>query len=368
MRMTTANGDVGLLRRPRTRERRRERERAEHRRRDREHAPERRHPAEDARRRPGTPSPTSTARTPVHDDWPTYTSAELTGVATVAWYVPHPLHAAHHRPQRLARRLHHRAGGHAARARRTRGSRRPATSPGACRPARRARGPSRRGTAAARTTYENTEPRHSRRHTHPLALDDPDDGGRAPPRQSSSVRPVRIRNTSSSVLRRTSTDVRLARRRRRRASATGVAVVGVDEHPVGQRLDPLPGAGRCAAARLSRASPSAKRSSTTSRVACCADQLARRALGDDAPAVHDHEAVAQLLGLVHVVRREHEGHALALQLVEALPQEVARLRVEAGRRLVEQQQLGLVDERAGDREPALHAARERVDAVARAGR
>ena len=80
-------------------------------------------------------------------------------------------------------------------------------------------------------------------------------------------------------------------------------------------------------------------------------------------AVHDHEPVAQLLGLVHVVGGEHQRDALTLELVEALPQQVARLRVEPGGRLVEQQQLGLVDQRAGDREPALHAARERVDAV-----
>ena len=93
------------------------------------------------------------------------------------------------------------------------------------------------------------------------------------------------------------------------------------------------------------------------------DQLARRALGDDAAAVHDHEPVAELLGLVHVVRREHERHALPLQLVEPLPHEVARLRVEAGGRLVEQHELGLVDQRPGDREPALHAAGQLVDPV-----
>jgi hypothetical protein len=43
---------------------------------------------------------------------------------------------------------------------------------------------------------------------------------------------------------------------------------------------------------------------------------------------------------------------------------VAGLRVEAGRRLVEQQQLGLVDERAGDHEAPLHPARQRLDLVA----
>ena len=63
----------------------------------------------------------------------------------------------------------------------------------------------------------------------------------------------------------------------------------------------------------------AKRSSTTSRVACVGDQLARRALGDDAAAVHDHEPVAELLGLVHVVRREHERDAAPASAGRAAP-------------------------------------------------
>ena len=91
------------------------------------------------------------------------------------------------------------------------------------------------------------------------------------------------------------------------------------------------------------------------------DQLARRALGDDLRPVHDHEAVAELLGLVHVVRREDERHALLLQPVEPVPERVAGLGIEAGRRLVEEQELGARDERAGDRQPPLHPARERVD-------
>ena len=80
--------------------------------------------------------------------------------------------------------------------------------------------------------------------------------------------------------------------------------------------------------------------------------------------VHDDEPVAELLGLVHVVRREHEGHALLLEPEQPVPDHVPRLRVEPGRRLVEQQQVGVVDQRAGDREPPLHAARERLDLVA----
>ena len=93
------------------------------------------------------------------------------------------------------------------------------------------------------------------------------------------------------------------------------------------------------------------------------DQLPRRALGDDAASVHDHQPVAELLRLVHVVGGEDEGHTLPLERVEAIPQQVASLRVEAGGGLVEQQQLGLVDEGARHDEPPLHAARQRVDAV-----
>ena len=69
------------------------------------------------------------------------------------------------------------------------------------------------------------------------------------------------------------------------------------------------------------------------------DQLARGALRDDLRLVHDHEPIAELLRLVHVVRREDERHALLLEAVEAVPERVPRLRVEAGGRLVEEHQL-----------------------------
>ena len=93
------------------------------------------------------------------------------------------------------------------------------------------------------------------------------------------------------------------------------------------------------------------------------DERAGRALGDDLRLVHDHQPVAQLLRLVHVVRREDERHALLLEAVETVPEQVSRLRVEAGGRLVEQQQVGLVDEPAGDDQAPLHAPRERLDLV-----
>ena len=73
--------------------------------------------------------------------------------------------------------------------------------------------------------------------------------------------------------------------------------------------------------------------------------------------------LAQLLGLVHVVRRDDQGDALALEPEEPVPQDVPGLGVEARRRLVEEQDLRVVDEGPGDRQAALHAAGERLDRV-----
>ena len=170
---------------------------------------------------------------------------------------------------------------------------------------------------------------------------------------------MRMRNTSSRLARRTSTDAAptpspvIAAAMRSpssvytsRRSATGSTRAASSPHP-GQRLVLV---GRAREPELHHLAGGVRR-----------DELARRALGHDAPAVHDHEPVAELLGLVHVVGREHERDAVLLQPVEPLPEHVARLRVEPGRRLVEQQHLGLVDERTRDREAALHAARERID-------
>ena len=92
-----------------------------------------------------------------------------------------------------------------------------------------------------------------------------------------------------------------------------------------------------------------------------ADERGRRALRHDAPLVDDDQPVAELLGLIHVVRRQQQRRALLLQPEQPVPQDVPRLRVEPGRRLVEQQDAGVVDEGARDGEAALHAPREIVD-------
>ena len=92
-----------------------------------------------------------------------------------------------------------------------------------------------------------------------------------------------------------------------------------------------------------------------------ADEFGRCALGHDLALVDDHEPIAELLGLVHVVGRQQQRGALLLEAEQPVPEDVSRLGVEAGRRLVEQQHARVVDERPRDGEPPLHAARERVD-------
>ncbi len=91
------------------------------------------------------------------------------------------------------------------------------------------------------------------------------------------------------------------------------------------------------------------------------DELGRRADRDRLAVRHDRDAVAQARGLLDVVRRHQDRDALGAQPVDQRPQLLAHLRIEADRRLVEQHEPGLVDQRAADQQPAAHAAGQLVD-------
>ena len=93
-----------------------------------------------------------------------------------------------------------------------------------------------------------------------------------------------------------------------------------------------------------------------------AHQLVRRAGGDGLAVRHDRHAVGEPLGLLDVVRRHQDRDALGAQRVDQRPQLLADLRVEADGRLVEQDEPRPVHQRAGDQQPAAHAARQLVDA------
>ena len=165
-------------------------------------------------------------------------------------------------------------------------------------------------------------------------------GGRA--HQSTRLRPVRRRKTSSRVAA-ADEDSLGVETERVHAVDDRVAVVRADHDPVLQHLDmaPIPSS--------DGASPSVptRRSSTTSRSTNCSMSARGEPSATIFALVHDHEAVAELLGLVHVVGREDERDAALLQAIEAVPQRVARLRVEPRGRLVEQHSSGsLISARA----------------------
>ena len=76
------------------------------------------------------------------------------------------------------------------------------------------------------------------------------------------------------------------------------------------------------------------------------------------PAVVDDAHAIRLLGLLEVVGgQEHGGAVLVADVAQVAPQPVAADRVEAGRRLVEEQDPGPVHQAPDDLELALHAAR-----------
>ncbi len=88
-------------------------------------------------------------------------------------------------------------------------------------------------------------------------------------------------------------------------------------------------------------------------------QLGRRAGGEHPPAVHRRQPV-EPRRLLHVGGGDDDAHACALgaDRVDQLPELAARQRVDAGGRLVEDQEVGIVDQRAAEAELLLHAPRE----------
>ena len=117
---------------------------------------------------------------------------------------------------------------------------------------------------------------------------------------------------------------------------------------------------RTARARADAAahSPASRGMSSTVGLATCALSCAGRALGDDHAPVDDPDAVGEDVGLLEVLRREKDGRALlAGEPLDLVPERGPRLHVQAGRRLVEKEDARVVQQREGEVEAALHAAR-----------
>ena len=89
-----------------------------------------------------------------------------------------------------------------------------------------------------------------------------------------------------------------------------------------------------------------------------ARRLVERAVGEQAALADDDDALGQRLDVVHVVGREQHGHALlAVEPPHELAHGELRRRIEADRRLVEEQDRGIVQQGRG--ELRAHALAER---------
>src|SRR4051794_30802215 len=91
------------------------------------------------------------------------------------------------------------------------------------------------------------------------------------------------------------------------------------------------------------------------------NQLERRAERDHFSMIDDGDAVAEHFRLVHVMRRQHDRAAERLEIRDEIPELTARLWIESRRRLVEKEQVGVADDRAGKREPLLLSTRQLSD-------
>ena len=91
-------------------------------------------------------------------------------------------------------------------------------------------------------------------------------------------------------------------------------------------------------------------------------RLIRGVEREQPPVVDDRHPLAELVGLFHVVRGEHDRLAVGVELADDVPQREAALRVEARGRLVEEQHVGLVHDRPRHHQPLRHAAGELVGA------
>ena len=88
-------------------------------------------------------------------------------------------------------------------------------------------------------------------------------------------------------------------------------------------------------------------------------EFGRRAGGQHPAGIHRDQPV-ETLGLLHIGGRDDDAHAGAARAhaIDQFPELAARQRVDAGRRLVEDQQIGIVDQRAAQPELLPHAARQ----------
>jgi hypothetical protein len=95
--------------------------------------------------------------------------------------------------------------------------------------------------------------------------------------------------------------------------------------------------------------------------------ISERAVEELLRAIEERDAVAEPLGLLHDVRREDDRLALLLEVLEEVLEEDDVDGVEAGERLVEDEDLGVVHDGAQELHLLLHALRELFRLLAEPG-
>ena len=88
------------------------------------------------------------------------------------------------------------------------------------------------------------------------------------------------------------------------------------------------------------------------------DQIARAVDVDDAAVLDDGDAIAEAFGFFHQMSGEEDGFAAFADAADEIPDCSTSLRIETGGQLVEEDHFGIVDEREGDEEALLLAARK----------
>ena len=102
--------------------------------------------------------------------------------------------------------------------------------------------------------------------------------------------------------------------------------------------------------------PVGQREADLGRQLVAAAERLGRAAGDDLAVDHHGDAVGEVLRLVHEVRRQEDRLARRAQRADRRPGGAAGVRVKAGRRLVEEQHVGVADEAEREIQPAALAA------------
>ena len=97
-------------------------------------------------------------------------------------------------------------------------------------------------------------------------------------------------------------------------------------------------------------------------------ELGERRLDHQPPPVDDHHLVDRLRDLGEDVARDEDGASLSGEGAQEVPQPADALGIESVRRFVEDQQLGLAEERGGETQPLPHAERVALDAPLRRSR